>query len=178
MTKLFLILFIFVSWGVVGCGRPPKDHPSSEMPAAEQMGQVQVKNQTMATSAANKDVSFLQGIQYLKEANPKAAIQSFDEAIRLDPMDPAGYVILGQTYMRMKDYNRAIDSFSAASRVAPKEGEIYYFLALNQALIGDTEQAKENAQKSLEIFRQQQDEDRFLRSLALLRDLMQTEGRQ
>jgi Tfp pilus assembly protein PilF len=175
MTKTVFIFLIFVAMGVSGCSRPPQEQKSSDLLSGQQTTQGSAQN-LIAANASKRDGHLQEGIRYLRGGNLKAAIESFDEAIRLNPQDPAGYIILGQTYMRMQDYNRAIDSFSAALRVAPQQGEIYYFLALNHSLIGNKEQAKENVQKSLEIFRQQEDEEKFLRSLALLRDLARPEG--
>jgi tetratricopeptide (TPR) repeat protein len=116
-----------------------------------------------------------EGIQHLQQANTVEAIKSFDEAIKNNPTDPSGYIILGETYMRLQEYNRAVDSLNAASRVAPDKGEIFYLLAINYGLLGKRDLAKENAQKSVEKFRLAKDEENFLRSLALLQGLMQPE---
>lgn len=113
-----------------------------------------------------------EGIQHLQEANPTEAIKSFNAAIKSNPGDMSGYIVLSETYMRMQEYNRAIDSLTAASRVAPDQGQIYYLLAINYGLIGDKEQAQENAKKSAEIFQMQKDQQNFVKSLALWQGIM------
>ena len=114
-----------------------------------------------------------EGIQYLQDANVPEAIRSFDEAIKANPVDPQPYLVLGQTYMRINDYTRAIDTFSAALRVSPNKGELHYLIAVNYGLAGETELARQNAATSIEIFRQQQDEKNFLKALTLLQSLSQ-----
>ena len=106
-----------------------------------------------------------EGVQLLKESKTSEAIKNFDEAIKNDPFNPKGYMILGETYMRLQDYPRAIDSFSAAIRIAPEQGELYYLLAVNQAVMGRREMALENVGKSITLFRAQENEDGFLRSM-------------
>jgi len=131
---------------------------------------------TKKKSTIHAQKSYLaDAIQHLKEADPNAAIRSFDEAIKQDPLNPESYLLLGQVYMHMRDYPRAIDTFAASVRVAPDEGDGYYYLAMCHGLMGNIEFAVSNAQKSIEVFRRIQDEEKFMRALALLQGLMQTQ---
>ncbi|MFA5262012.1 MAG: tetratricopeptide repeat protein [Candidatus Omnitrophota bacterium] len=114
-----------------------------------------------------------EGIQYLQEAKVPEAIRSFDEAIKQNPVDPHPYMILGQTYMRINDYTRAIDTFSAALRVSADKGELHYLIAVNYRLMGELELARKNAETSIEMFRQKKDEKNFLMALTLLQSLSQ-----
>jgi len=117
-----------------------------------------------------------QGMKYLSLGDVQRAIQSFDEAIKRDPQNSEKYITLGQVYLRLKNFDRATDSFSAATRVSPDNGEAYYLLAYSKGLAGNRQDAIEAAQKSVEIFMQSKDEERFKRSLVLLRGLMEADG--
>jgi len=131
---------------------------------------------SMPTKASAKMDHLQEGVEFLKASNPVEAIHSFDEAIKQDPLNPTGYVVLGQTYMRMGQYDRAIDSFSAATRVAPQQGEIYYLLAVSHGLAGNRQDAIENAQVSIGLFQNAKDEENLIKAVALLRGL--TEGQE
>ena len=157
MKRLSLILL--AASLLVGCGSPSSG-PQAKAPASGGMQENYIK----------------EGIEHLRESDPIAAIRSFDQAIKDDPTNPEGYVILGQTYMRLEDYPRAIDSLNAALRFAPNEGRLYYLLALNHQLAGHPEQAVENAQHSIELFRQAQDKENFERSIALLQGLVNSQA--
>ena len=161
-----LVIMLGVAVLIAGCGS------RAEEPASA--------NTTPAAPAASDNFvpekKFIAlGIQDLRKGQPVDAIRSFDAAIKQNPSNPEAYIILGETYMHLKNYDRAIDTLSAATRVAPDQGELYYFLALNYELKGDKDHAKINAQKSFELFRLHQDEDNLKKSLALLRELSVTE---
>jgi Flp pilus assembly protein TadD len=111
------------------------------------------------------------GIRNLQEGNALEAVKSFAEAIRQDPKDTRSYFLLGETYMHLKQYERATDIFLAASRVAPGEGQIYYLLAVNYALSGDLDLAQVNAKKSIVLFQQERDQKNLKKSLVLLQGL-------
>ena len=150
---------------VSGCGGPP---PKSE---TTQPQFPETEQSALKPSPQTKYVD--QGLEYLKAGKLAAAIKSFDEAIKQSPKDLRGYVVLGQTYLRVKDYSRAIDTFTAATRVAPDQGDIYFFLAVSQNMAGNKEQAVINAQKSAEVFRQKNDQVNFRKSVLFLQSLMQ-----
>jgi tetratricopeptide (TPR) repeat protein len=89
--------------------------------------------------------------------------------------------VLGQVYLKLQNPARAADTFSAACRVAPNNGEAQYMKALSLSMsLKDRGQddfhvyynlALESAKKSLDLFVAQQDEQRFQRSLALIKNL-------
>jgi len=161
MRRTFILMAAAVI--LVGCGR-----------AQESKQQKSTMGKPVARSQSAMERDFVtEGLSHLKQANPGAAIKSFDQAIKQDPADPENYLVLGETYMRLRDYPRAIDSLSAALRVAPGRGDIYYLLAINQGLMGYDDMALENAQRSVEIFQEQRDRDSFLKSVALLQGLIQ-----
>ncbi len=159
MKKCFFVAGILLCF--LGCDQ--KKEVKIEIPPAAEP--------TPPAPAADKYLN--SGVQYLQQAKVPEAIKSFDEAIKSNPVDPRPYMLLGQTYMRINDYTRAVDTFSAALRVSPNKGELYYLIAVNQGLAGDMELAAKNAEASAEIFRQQKDEKNFLRALTLLQSLSQ-----
>lgn len=153
------ICVLTVSLLVSGCGSQKVE---------EQSGQPQVK---VVTTAPQNHLE--QGVRLLQQANPKAAIESFDAAIKENPRDAQGYLVLGQTYLRMGNLPRAIDTLNAATYVAPDHGEAYYLLAVSYGLSGKPDLARAYAQKSLDIFRRNKDEANFKRAIGLLQGLSQ-----
>ena len=156
MKKIFV--FLLMGCLVAGCGRP---------------GQEKAKKAEMSQKGAED--FFNQGMVFLQQGDAKSAIHSFDNAIKRNPRDPRPYMILGQTYMHLQDYTRAIDSYTAALRVAPDEGEVYYLLAVSHGLAGNPEDAKLNAQKSVVLFQRAQDAENFKKALSLVQGLSQAE---
>jgi len=116
------------------------------------------------------------GMDFLAQKDIPSAIRNFDQAIKADPGNVDNYLVLGQVYLRLENYDRAIDTFSAALRAEPFNGEAHYMLATSKAFRGDIDGAIDAAQQSVEIFIKYRQEDKFKRSVALLRSLMQAEG--
>ncbi len=113
-----------------------------------------------------------QGIELLKQGKGADAIESFDNAIRQDPADVQAYLVLGQTYMMIKQYPQAVSTYNAAARVAPNQGEVFYLLALSEAMSGNIQKAFESTQKSISIFQQQNNDEGVKKSAALLEQFM------
>ncbi len=160
-----LIYVILIGGLITGCSRSQQaDNVQSEI----------------TSSPVTPEKDFLnEGMEYLKQADLPSAIKSFDEAIRQNPTNPKGYIVLGETYMRMKDFDRAIDTFGAASMMAPNEGEIFYLLAVSHQLAGPRHvpEALQSAQRSLAAFKKKNDEKNYARSLALIQQII-NEGKQ
>ena len=122
------------------------------------------------------------GMQYLKESDIPRAIQSFDQAIKQDPKNLNNYMVLGEVYLRLREYTRAVDTFSGAVLVDPNNGDAFYYLAISKRLKANVEktvksiqESKQEAvkavQRSFEILMQARDEQKFKRSVALLKSL-------
>lgn len=153
MKKTWMILFVFV---LVACGSNDNQKSYSGV-------QVQSQGDHIA-----------QGMKHLSESNIPQAIASFDAAIKNDPTNPENYLVLGQVYLRLGEEERAVDTLSAASKVSPNNGEVHYFLATALALQGEEEsrqRAIAMAQRSVEIFMQEKDEEKFKQAVILLRSL-------
>ena len=123
----------------------------------------------MAQSAKKDYIS--EGMRYLKEKDITRAVRSFDLAIKQEPANPNNYLMLGQIYLRLKDAGRAADTFEAATKVSPNSGDAYFFLGISRAIQQRQTEAIAAAQKSVDIFMQARDEERFKRSVALLKGL-------
>ncbi len=148
MKKLALVLVVLV---MVGCDN---------------------KTTSLRKEAVSK-VNYLgQGIELLKQGKGADAIESFDNAIRQDPTDVQAYLVLGQTYMMIKQYPQAVSTYTAAARIAPDQGEVFYHLALSEAMSGDIQKAFESTQKSIAIFQQQNNDEGVKKSVALLEQFM------
>jgi len=149
---------------VAGCDSA-KENPAQKSAMAAKPQAPMAAEKTMTTA------SYQQGMKYLKAGQVNEAVQSFAKAIHENPKDPEPYVVLGQIYIRMKNYHDAVQAFTAASRVAPDRGDIYYLLALSYGFSGQRGLAKDSAQKSVTLFSEQKDQQNFARSLALLQSL-------
>ena len=112
-----------------------------------------------------------QGIVFLKQGEVSKAIQSLDQAIKEDPTNAEKYIVLGQVYTQLHRPDRAVDTLSAAAKVAPTNGEVFYLLGLNMALDGRMQESMAVTQKSLQIFQNERNQEKFTRSLALLKDI-------
>ena len=115
-----------------------------------------------------------EAMEHLKNSDVVEAIKSFDLAIRQEPNNVDNYLILGQVYMKLEQADRAADTFLAATRVAPDNGEAYYFLALSEAVNGKKDEAVAAAKRSAEIFMQAKNDEMFKKSLSLVQDLSGT----
>ena len=140
---------------LMGCSRSEQSQSASGISAGSK------KNYTAAA------------MKFLKEGDVKRAVQSFDLAIRQDPKNIENYMMLGEVYLKLNNPTSAEDTFGAATRVDPTDGEAYYFLAYSRALQKKTDLAVEAAQKSVAIFMQKQDKEKFQRAATLLKSLSQ-----
>ncbi len=166
MKKGLLILAVIAIFA--GCGEAKKTDGAKVVSGEGKM------SASSASAAANPLIAA--GLASLQKGDIKAAIKSFDDAIRENPKDVQGYIILGQTYMHLKDYNRAVDTFLVATRVDPENGQAHYLLATNLGLAGNYTLARAQAEKSVEIFRKNQDGNNFKRAVALLQGLPQADS--
>ncbi len=162
MKNVLMVLAVLVFFA--GCGEAKKIDGAKAINSPE-------RSEMTATASQETNPMIAKGLQSLRQGDVKAAIKNFDDAIKENPKDVQGYLILGQTYMHLKDFNRAIDTFMVATRVDPSNGQAHYLLATNLGLVGNYSLARLQAEKSIEIFRQNKDAENFKRSIALLQGL-------
>jgi len=165
MKKQFFLILIAIIF--VSCGpKPAEEEVHSSRGAMQQKVNAQ------------KSEDFLRkGSQELSKGNVASAINNFNDAIKNNPRDSRGYLILGQTYLRLKQYDRAIDVFKAEINFDPDNGQIQYLLAMSYALNGEAALAVPHAQRSVEIFQDSQDQENFVKSLALLQGLNNSQNK-
>ena len=79
------------------------------------------------------------GLRYLKENNPRAAIECFKISLGLNPnkeVSSTVYNNLGNTYMQIGSYDLAQECFAAAIRFAPMHFEYYKNLVASYSMQG------------------------------------------
>ncbi|MCK5214645.1 MAG: tetratricopeptide repeat protein [Candidatus Omnitrophica bacterium] len=152
MKKILLILALLA---VYGCGSNQSE---------------QAKQVPSEDPQKKEDLYISEGISYLQQGNAAEAIKSFDESIKQYPTDPRRYMVLAHTYMRLKNYSRAIDTYTAALRYAENKGEVYYLLAVCYGLTGNQSMTQESIQKSIEMFTQDRDEVNLAKALAFIQN--------
>jgi len=154
MTKKLIVMIMVVF--IVGCGS---------------------NKTTDVTKKVSKEKDYIeQGMEYLRKSDIVNAIQSFDQAIKQDPTNPDNYLVLGQVYMKLQNYTRAVDTLRAATHISPEYGEAYYLLALANQLDGNKDEAVKAAQRSTEIFIKSKDSEKLKRSLLFLKTISQPEA--
>lgn len=149
--------------GLLLCGCGLQTEP--EQPK-EQVSVVPEKDQG-AQAAVDRAVALIQ------KGDIVEGIQALDAAIMQEPSNLQAYILLGQTYMHLNNFDKAVDSFRAALKIAPDQGEIYYMLAISNGLRGRKDLAVTNAEKALLLFQRDQDGENFKRALVLLQGLSQ-----
>lgn len=79
---------------------------------------------------------FLQGVDALNQGNSNAALEKFNEALKLDPEIPEAYINRGIALRRLEQYVEAVADFDKALKLAPKSPEAFYNRALAYSLSG------------------------------------------
>ncbi len=156
MSKIICVFITIIF--LVGCGSRKSEETTEKS-----------QNPRMTVMQAEKSKKLIQeGVQHLSKNELAMALKSFNDAILLNPNDPEGYIILGQTFLKMKSYENAVNTFSAGTKIAPNSGPLYYLLAVSYGMNGRREEAVTAAQKSAGLFQQDNDIDNFKRSAILV----------
>ncbi len=130
--KAFLVLISFISVGVIGCSDKSADSvntTSYNKEAAELYvtAQEHYRNKsftraiTLLDSAINKfenkpDLYFLKGLALMKINQFKPSIQSFSQALALDPDFKGANFQIGHAYSLMEQYETALDFYQREMR--------------------------------------------------------------
>lgn len=169
MKKYFVMVTLVIF--ALGCGQ------------AEDTQKATMKKSSPGSSAKAQSL-IATGMESLNNQDITSALKNFDEAIKIDPQNADNYMVLGQVYLRLRNYDRAVDTFNAGTRVAPDNGELYYFLGAANAVrhaMSEDGSKKEfylnegilAAKKSVEIFVAAKDEEKFKRAVVLLKSLQE-----
>ncbi|HLF18949.1 MAG TPA: tetratricopeptide repeat protein [Candidatus Omnitrophota bacterium] len=167
-SSYLVLLAVFV----LACGEPRTQEKQSALQRPDARAQAQ---------------AFIEkGMEDLRNQDIVGAIQSFDNAIKTEPQNPENFLVLGQVYLRLRNYDKAVDTLNAGTRVDPNNGEIYYFLgaahAIRQHTPGnaqedfDRQEAVGAAKRSVEIFIQERNEEKLKLALGLLKSLEEGEA--
>jgi tetratricopeptide (TPR) repeat protein len=147
MKKIF-ILFILASIAVVGCAK---------------------KEEAAAPVVGTKGRQYLiEGTVFLKQGDAKKAAESFATAIKMDPNDFEGYFMLGEMFLRLKQYPQAGSVMTAAVRQFPENGLAHYLLATSLEGMGQLVPAIVSARRSVELFNARGDKEGTQRAVILL----------
>lgn len=144
--KKLAVVFVIVAVACIGCAK--KEQVSS------------------VNQQARK--ALIEGAVFLKQGDPVKAVESFAEAIKIDPSEFDGYFMLGETFLRLKQFRQAHSVMSTAVQKFPDNGLAYYLLALTNDGLGQTVPAIVAARRSVDLFTAQNDKQGAQRSVALL----------
>ncbi|MGG6264453.1 tetratricopeptide repeat protein [Leptolyngbya sp. AN03gr2] len=96
-----------------------------------------------------------QGYQQIDARNFRAALNTFNQAVKLLPSGSARpYVDRGVAYFWMQDYRSAIDDFSTAIRFNPFYIKAYEYRARAYEQMGRSQAARADLQKAINLARQ------------------------
>ena len=107
MKNYFVMIILAVF--VLGCGQADETKKQS-------MGK------STPDTSAKAQALIAEGMELLNGQDVPAAIKNFDAAIKIDPQNSDNYMVLGQVYLRLRNYDRATDTFNAGTRIDPKPG--------------------------------------------------------
>lgn len=87
----------------------------------------------------------------LEKHDPKASIEEFKKAVKLDPKSRVGFLFLGTAYIQIQSWQDAQSAFEKATQLEPTNAEA--FLGLGTALNGkqDFSGAQKPLKRSLEL---------------------------
>ncbi|MEN6320445.1 MAG: protein kinase [Syntrophaceae bacterium] len=130
---------------------------------------------TVASSESQKTQESLAKAKELQEQalqlvdkEPQKALPLLLEALKLDPGSVQSYFQLGRTYMKLKDYSKAIESYEKAAELDPKLSDIYFNLGFAYAMNKNYVKAEEMYGRVVNMGSQYPDEALF--NLAVIQE--------
>src|SRR5215471_6692294 len=91
------------------------------------------------------------GATYARKGEYDRAIESYDEAIRLNPKHADAFSNRGVAYARKGDYDRAVENYDEAIRLNPKHAAALYGRGNAYRRKGDYDRAIENYDEALRL---------------------------
>ena len=102
------------------------------------------------------------GIAYLDQLQYADAMQAFEQALKLRPDYPDGFINIAQTYIEWEKYSEARPSLAKALELNPKNARALYYLALVERREGHPDEEVADLQRVVEQFPQARDPRREL----------------
>ncbi len=94
---------------------------------------------------------FEQGNRLAEEGLFAQAIESYDEAIRLNPQFDDAYRNRGRAYTSLQQFEQAIENFDAAIRLNPEDAMAYLFRGASYIELGRRIEAIEDFEKFITL---------------------------
>jgi tetratricopeptide (TPR) repeat protein len=105
----------------------------------------------LAQSPNRADVYYKMGVLYMNAGEPNKALSAYTKAVQLNPSDAQSYYNLGFMHLEIKEYAKARDYFDKAIKSKDRNYQAYYARGYSFEMLGNTDQAKADYRKSLEI---------------------------
>jgi len=148
MKALRVTLFALLVFAPLqaGCNRKPAEQAGAPAPAPT----AEVPHQQGAAGSQSGDARalFERGLEAYRDDRDEEAVESFRQAVALDPDFAEAHYRLGRAYNAMKQSEEADKSFEEAARLyekitkrEPKNSDAYYFLGLSYQEIGKYDEA-------------------------------------
>jgi tetratricopeptide (TPR) repeat protein len=91
------------------------------------------------------------GVAYEKNADPKAALEAYDQALKAAPRHAKAHYRSGIVQMGLRQYKAALKSLEAARQIEPDSAEVNYRLGLAHDRLSDYEKALKFFARAVEI---------------------------
>lgn len=91
------------------------------------------------------------GFNYLFSKDFHNAIESYENAVKINPQNRDAWNNLGYGYFNLKDYNKAIECYDQAIKIDPQYSKAYYNIGNAHINLKDYQKAIEYFNKTVEI---------------------------
>jgi tetratricopeptide (TPR) repeat protein len=116
-----------------------------------------------------------QGVQFLNARDIPKAVVSFQGAIQVNPKDLQPYMVLAEIFLRLKSYPDAINVLERAANIFPDNGFVFYMLSIANQESGNPLPAVLAARRSAELFKAQNNEEGYQRSVVMMEALIKSQ---
>ena len=122
--------------------RKEKDEPKQDLQAATcvALGSTSASSAELPGRSPNDQ-------QHLREQ----ARRAYSQALKKDPKNVEALSGLGNLYVAMNDYNKALESFHKATEIDPKKARGWYELGMCQSRVKDWSPALASLQKAVDL---------------------------
>ena len=115
---------------------------------------------------------FAQSILLLQQKDLKGAIASLEGSIKVDPVDPNPYLVLGQILIKVQQYDQAVIFLDQTAKNFPNNGTVFYMMSVANKMAGKNLPAVLAARRSFDIFKADGDQDNAKASAILLEEVI------